>query len=457
MATTESVKAKIQSLIGKSNEATGKSDTTMTDAVNSLITQCEEGGGGAELNIAYGDTVPEDTSKLWVKTSEPSGVVITPNTSGAVVKDKIETVSDTNYSKVDGMCCATIDGKVYAFGGRESNTYTRNNAYVFRNSSGKWTRNKTSATLYIRNACCVAIGTYIYIFGGVTGSSASDGAITNKIHRFDSVADSIGSLTNVTLPKKLMYSCCAAVGTKVYLFGGNTNNGGTWTDEIYCVDITNPDSITATTITTAKFPTTRQNMCCAAVGEKIYIFGGQGDSTDDLVFCFDTTNGQLDELTIKLPKKMAKSACAAIGKKIYIFGGCVLNTDTNIYDIYCFDTANPAKGFTKSPAVLEVSPSGMAATTFENQIMLFGGSVQLTSSQSEATNIVRLFSGRADFSLESEELHIVLSESNNLFKLVNTGLCEVEIGFDSILKGNEDGIGEPVEAALYKDGAWTTV
>ena len=37
------------------------------------------GGGGGELNIAYGDTAPEDTSKLWVKTTEPDIVEISPD------------------------------------------------------------------------------------------------------------------------------------------------------------------------------------------------------------------------------------------------------------------------------------------------------------------------------------------------------------------------------------------
>ena len=37
------------------------------------------GGGGSELNIAYGDTAPEDTSKLWVKTTEPDSVEISPD------------------------------------------------------------------------------------------------------------------------------------------------------------------------------------------------------------------------------------------------------------------------------------------------------------------------------------------------------------------------------------------
>ena len=42
-------------------------------------------GGGVELNIAYGDTPPEDTSKLWVKTAEPNGVLISPETGKSLL------------------------------------------------------------------------------------------------------------------------------------------------------------------------------------------------------------------------------------------------------------------------------------------------------------------------------------------------------------------------------------
>lgn len=51
MATAESVKAKIQSLITKANTATGRADKDMTSAVNALVSGY--GGGGGELPTGY--------------------------------------------------------------------------------------------------------------------------------------------------------------------------------------------------------------------------------------------------------------------------------------------------------------------------------------------------------------------------------------------------------------------
>ena len=38
------------------------------------VTGTLESSGGSELNIAYGDTAPEDTSKLWIKSEKPSNI-----------------------------------------------------------------------------------------------------------------------------------------------------------------------------------------------------------------------------------------------------------------------------------------------------------------------------------------------------------------------------------------------
>lgn len=49
MATAESVKSKIQTLIATANSTTGKSDTDLTTAVNSLVSGYGQGGGGVDI------------------------------------------------------------------------------------------------------------------------------------------------------------------------------------------------------------------------------------------------------------------------------------------------------------------------------------------------------------------------------------------------------------------------
>lgn len=91
--------------------------------------------GGAKLNIAYGDTAPTDTSKLWVKTTEPESVEISPELFGeelqnnklylvcnAVMNNKVKIVN-SNSAKI------TI-GITSAFKGDENNKAKEVTAYV---------------------------------------------------------------------------------------------------------------------------------------------------------------------------------------------------------------------------------------------------------------------------------------------------------------------------------------
>ena len=73
-------------------------------------------GGGAELNIAYGDTAPEDTSKLWVKTSKPSKVKV----AGRLTYEneeltKLSVTADVSKSKA--VASQPINNKIYLVGG----------------------------------------------------------------------------------------------------------------------------------------------------------------------------------------------------------------------------------------------------------------------------------------------------------------------------------------------------
>lgn len=99
------------------------------------VTGTLESGGGGELNIAYGDTAPEDTSKLWVKTTEPESVEISPELFGeelqnnklylvcnAVMNNKVKIVN-SNSAKI------TI-GITSAFKGDENNKAKEVTAYV---------------------------------------------------------------------------------------------------------------------------------------------------------------------------------------------------------------------------------------------------------------------------------------------------------------------------------------
>ena len=59
--------------------------------------------------------------------------------------------------------------------------------------------------------------------------------------------------------------------------------------------------------------------------------------------------------------------------------------------------------------------------------------------------------------LEKDVIYLLLSTSINIFTIISTDFINMEFGISSVYKGNDENIGKPVEAALYKDDAWTNI
>lgn len=77
---------------------------------------------GVKLNIAYGDTPPEDTSKLWIRANEPDKITFKKEVEGAESVSLLDTYLPRNeYSYVESaMGCASVGTKIYLFGGNMS-------------------------------------------------------------------------------------------------------------------------------------------------------------------------------------------------------------------------------------------------------------------------------------------------------------------------------------------------
>ena len=179
------------------------------------------GGGGAELNIAYGDTPPEDTSKLWVKTSEPSGLSVSPfvpRGNGVSTKDEmsITTLSATLPSSVqmDGIACAMVGTDIYLFGCSHS-TY-RSYIWRFSTLNDSLSVITTANTINLFNMGCAAVGSKIYLFGG----RDSDTTPKNTIYCFDTTTNAVTKI-EAAIPQNLMSMSCVAVDSKIYLLGGS--------------------------------------------------------------------------------------------------------------------------------------------------------------------------------------------------------------------------------------------
>ena len=71
-------------------------------------------GGSMELNIAYGNTAPEDTTKMWCKTSQADGVDFLP-------VDRFDSLPAISKSIVIGAT-VVVDNKIYIVSPGTSNS-----------------------------------------------------------------------------------------------------------------------------------------------------------------------------------------------------------------------------------------------------------------------------------------------------------------------------------------------
>ena len=388
---------------------------------------------GTGYNIAYGDTAPEDTTKLWVKTAEPESVEIKLNFD-FVGNGELDSGFATFPFKISMSSAAAVGKKIYFFGGnnREDNT-ALNTVYVFDTVTN--TVEASSATLQsaARNIAAAAVGTKIYLFGGAP--------LTNTIQVFDTVSDTVETLS-ATLQTATCGLSAVAVGTKIYLFGGYGVSGST-NEYLDTIHIFNTVTNTVETLMT-KLPTTLAYSAAAAFGTKIYLFGGNYSISKDTdaIYIFDTETHTVETSSAKLPSALEYLAIASAGTKIYLFGGLDngIFKDSTCAKIYVFHVETNTVE-TLSPTLPWLCYSTSAAAVGTD---IYIGCVNYN-------NLIYRFPIAID--LPENRLLIEASVSENIFAL----LPDMEMGVRNVYLGNADGKAQRVAAALCKDGAWVEI
>ena len=413
-------------------------------------------GGGAELNIAYGDTPPEDTTKLWCKTSEPSRVKI--DVMYHQEESEQEGISNagvigTGYNLVK-TCCARVGDLVYAFGGRYKSSATAAVVCSYIHTFKKKSSSRLTTTLPSagQNMCCAAVGEKIYVFKCENSTT---------IYCFDTTDETVSTL-GVALPVSDRLMCCAAVGTKVYIFGGYSNPTA-----IYCLD-TETELVGTLPVTLKKAVWTAG---CATVGAKVYILGGfnSTDGTLDTIQCFDTETNETYILPVKLRSGTYGAGCTAIGDKIVVWGGTsgLDSNGTNYLRNSRAQVFDTSRNLVRQHGREINSPMWSSCAPLpddDRTVVCVGGcnsaSTSTTNSQVSAlVDYMWTLKLPLEIDLEEGTLFVRITASELYAKrasLINTDGLEVAAVPYYIFNGLEGGTGVQVEGLQYIDGEWQT-
>lgn len=253
----------------------------------------------SNLNIAYGDTAPEDTSKLWVNSAIPDKVTINNDVTPTNLVEQVSALSTTLLNGFEGKAYASVGNKIYMFSSLKS-------AQVWDVSSG--TIESITPTSEFSNGTsnytASAVGTKIYIFGGTNGDT---------IHEYDTETNEMMGVES-ELPENFTYGASVAVDNTIYLFGGaNGSTSTTFFNSIYLFD-TGTHTLTKTSVT-LRTPQLKPGV--AVVGRNIYIF--EDDKTIQRLNVDDLLN------IYTLPTTLKYSALGVVAvpvnTKIYLFSG----------------------------------------------------------------------------------------------------------------------------------------
>ncbi|KAF9354704.1 Negative regulator of mitotic exit [Mortierella sp. AD094] len=218
-----------------------------------------------------------------------------------------------------GHTAVTLGQYIMYFGGKDSKNKCSDSLYVLHTVRKEWNRPQIHGLLPAprhSHAACV-IGTTMYVFGG-----QFNGYYLNDIASFDmkSLNTPNPKWTRLEptseLPPARAGHCAAAYDGKIYIFGGADDNF--FYNDIWCFDpqtngweavpafgvlpTSRQDRRWLTFPDTPESPSPRTEHAMCAVGDKIYILGGQLDlnAEDDSgsIYILDTTKIRYHEPSI---------------------------------------------------------------------------------------------------------------------------------------------------------------
>lgn len=387
--------------------------------------------GGAELNIHYGDTEPSDTSKLWVKCDEPSKVVVSPSVIASGNSSKVETAT----SKTTGaqMCGASVGKKIYLFGGGATSSYS-NIIQVFDTETETIKTLSTVLPDAMYGGMAAAVGTNIYIFGGLNSSGAK-----NTIYKFNTETEELTTL-DVTLSQAIRFGAgIVVIGNKIYVVCGATTAETTGYYNAQVLDV----ETETLTVTGSVCGTGYSYVTCCAIGTDIYVFGGMRGSYnyDSSITKFDTLTQKYTSLSVALPRTNGRMCTGVVGNKLYLIGGKYNSANIVVFDLETKTIETLSNTFV-------TSIYGAVSCTVGNTIYIVGGYA--------TANSPYIYKYVVSMEVASDEMQIQSTLTNNLFNIIN-GDVSFLVGVANVYKGNSDGVGELVDAYLYKDGAWTQI
>jgi N-acetylneuraminic acid mutarotase len=269
---------------------------------------------------------------------------------------------------------ATVDGKIFAIGGRnEFNRYLGTNE-MYDPATNTWVKKAPMPTP--RNSFAIAVyENKIYVIGGETNLPRGNGdtGISSINQAYDPATDTWETKASMPTPRSQLGA--SVVDGKIYLMGGvqidqNYPDYYSTMNEVY-------DPKTDTWTTKPSLPKEVTSPVSIAIGTKIYLMGGRTFVNDisDFNQVYDTKKETWTSAK-PLPTKIDAAAGASLTStdhKIYVFGGFTdqYSNACNLTQIY-----DPQKDVWTYGSQMLTPHALFGVVAIGNELYAIGGSVQ---------------------------------------------------------------------------------
>jgi hypothetical protein len=269
-------------------------------------------------------------------------------------------VTGTSSTKLHGHGAGIIGDKIYVCGGLSS-TSTANASnyqkasYYYNIKTNGWGTNSNMEVAKYEHACVVA-NNKMYAIAGFSNRTTR----TNTVFCFDPLLGTWTTETAIYAGGTSYGMAAAAIGNTIYVCGGNTGSAQTYNGSY--------DTQTKSWTTKTAMPEARYNHAATSYRNYIYVMGGYKANTN---YIYNPSINQWTTLTTT-PEYVQHHTLSVIKDKVYLVGGQTgTNTNTASSNVQCY---NPDTGsWETKKASLPKAIYSHAAVVYKNNIYVIGG------------------------------------------------------------------------------------
>ncbi len=266
---------------------------------------------------------------------------------------------------------AVVDGIIYVIGGSykaNSVVYGSDKNEAYNPATNTWTT-KASLPVALHGVSSAVVDGKIYAIGGATIANGS-GTRVNTVYMYDPTTDVWTQKASMSIARE---TSAVAVDGKIYAIGGFNGTSPSF-NILSSVEMYNPGTNTWSTMPSMITPRFGEN--CIVIGGIIYAVGGFTNSSYSATNTIEKYNTETntwipwDGSSFQLSLARGWMGASVIDNNIYVFGG--MNASTNLY--------NRLEQYVPSEVTLISGMEGadegayaFASATFDGKIYTFGG------------------------------------------------------------------------------------